>query len=100
MGALDLFFTLAGNDEKILRDPAALEQRMIEWAARVKVPMQLVLPRQSGARSLFPDGDASWEMLGTERFAKNFERFDVNGGHLTMMEDPKLAQFLEFGARK
>ncbi|KAJ4493057.1 hypothetical protein C8J55DRAFT_556028 [Lentinula edodes] len=100
LGALDLFFTLAGNDEKILRDPAALEQRMIEWAARVKVPMQLVLPRQSGARSLFPDGDASWEMLGTERFAKNFERFDVNGGHLTMMEDPKLAQFLEFGARK
>ncbi|KAJ3914668.1 hypothetical protein F5877DRAFT_82571 [Lentinula edodes] len=59
LGALDLFFTLAGNDEKILRDPAALEQ-------------------QSGAHSLFPNGDASWEMLGTERSAKNFERFDVN----------------------
>ncbi|KAJ3744032.1 hypothetical protein DFH05DRAFT_1550591 [Lentinula detonsa] len=100
LGALDLFFKLAGDDEKVLRDPAALEQRMLEWAARVTVPMQLVLPRQSGARSLFPDGDASWEMLGTERFAKNFERFDVNGGHLTMMEDPKLAQFLESGGRK
>ncbi|KAJ3839953.1 putative polyketide synthase [Lentinula raphanica] len=100
LGALDLFFKLSGNDEKVLRNPAALEQRMIEWAARVKVPMQLVLPRQSGARSLFPDGDPAWEMLGTERFAKNFERFDVNGGHLTMMEDPKLAQFLENGGRK
>ncbi|KAJ4480137.1 putative polyketide synthase [Lentinula aciculospora] len=100
LGALDLFFKLAGNDEKVLRNPAALEQRMLEWAARVTVPMQLVLPRQSGARSLFPDGDASWEMLGTERFAKNFERFDVNGGHLTMMEDPRLAQFLENGERK
>ncbi|THU94298.1 hypothetical protein K435DRAFT_966925 [Dendrothele bispora CBS 962.96] len=101
IGFAHLLFELAAEGSEdplaVLRDPAALEQRIFKWAGRVKIPLQLYLPRHSGARSLYAEGDPEWELLKSEQYSTKYKRFDVNGGHLTMFDDPKLAQFLENG---
>ncbi|THU77269.1 hypothetical protein K435DRAFT_99524, partial [Dendrothele bispora CBS 962.96] len=101
IGFAHLLFELAAEGSEdplaVLRDPAALEQRIFKWAGRVRIPLQLYLPRHSGARSLYAEGDPEWELLKSEQYSTKYKRFDVNGGHLTMFDDPKLAQFLENG---